>query len=269
MKARQIIRALLLSALLGAAPALAQHAGDMWVGRSAAGQLKLDLDCLNGCGFDPAANVTVLAVDPYGGYSSDSPGFDRITADSPGEDLYMLEAGASVRLQLLGDPEPPVALADVLISPTLYVYDPVTFYLYPYESGGTIYREVALGDENLHKHVNWFIDSYDPAFDPAACVWELTARLIDVGSTNYAPSEPFTLRFSLHELVPGDFDCDRDVDEADLMFFEACHAGPALPLSVDCEKADLDGDADADTADFGILQRCWTGDGTFGDPACK
>jgi hypothetical protein len=100
-------------------------------------------------------------------------------------------------------------------------------------------------------------------------MWEVTCRLIDKGTTAYAASEPFTLRFSLHPLVPCDFDCDQDVDADDLALFETCHAGPAIPLTEPCGKFDLDGDGDADSTDFAAIQRCWTGAGVPGDPNCR
>jgi hypothetical protein len=244
-----------------------QHAGDIWVGRSAAGQLKIDTVCSPSCGFDPAKSIVVLPPDDFGGYSLDSPGFDRIVAAQPDEDLYLLEPGVQVRLQIVSA-DAPATLAGLMLSPAMFIYDPVTFTFFPYESGTTLYREVAIGNYQLHKHVVWFLDSSDPAFDPSQCVWEMTVRLIDAGTTGYAASEPFTLRFALHLPVPGDFDCDRDVDDVDLASFEACHSGPAMAVTAACEKADLDGDGDADSTDFGILQRCWTGAGAIGDPEC-
>lgn len=252
----------------GMSAARGQHAGDIWIGRSAGGQLKIDTACDAACGFDPAGAVTVLAPDAFGGFSTDSPGFDRITANQPaGEDMYTLASGAQIWLQIVGSTANP-ALADLLISPALSIYDPPTFFFYPYEQGSTLYREVFLGTHQVHKHVLWFVDALDPAFDPSQCVWEVTLRLIDKGTTGYSPSEPFTLRFSLRPLVPGDFDCDGDVDEDDLALFEACHAGPAILLQAGCRKFDLDGDGDADATDFAIFQRCWSGAGVPGNPAC-
>ncbi len=257
-----------LAFMMAAAPAAwAQHSGDLWIGRSAAGQLKLDTVCAPSCGFRPGESVTVLPPDEFGGYSLDAPGFDRLVAAQPDEDLYTLAPGAQIRLQIVSSDTPPT-LAGLQRSPAMFIYDPVSFTFYPYASGPTVYRDVSLGNYQLHKHVLWFIDSTDPAFDPLQCVWSITLRLADTGSTGYAPSEPFTLRFALHALVPGDLDCDRDVDETDLAIFEACHSGPALATTPACTKADLDGDGDADTTDFGILQRCWSGTDIPGAPAC-
>lgn len=252
-----------------ASGAAAQHAGDMWVGRSSGGQLKLDTVCGPNCGFNPAANLTILLPDDFGGFSTDSPGFDRITANQPvGEDTLTLASGAQIWLQVVSNAAHPT-LVDLLISPAMFIYDPLAFTFYPYEEAGTLYREVFLGGNQLHKHVIWFLDPTDPAYDPTRCIWEITVRLIDKGSTGYSPSEPFTLKFATHEPVLGDFDCDRDVDGDDLAAFVACHSGPAIVLSPECGKFDLDGDQDGDSVDFAIIQRCWTGPDVFGDPDCR
>lgn len=60
-------------------------------------------------------------------------------------------------------------------------------------------------------------------------------------------------------LMPGDFDQDGDVDGDDRVLFEACAAGPAIPLATGCEYVDLDGDGDGDQSDFGLLQANMTG----------
>lgn len=252
-----------------ASTGMAQHTGDLWVGRSASGQLKLDTVCEPSCGFDPSDNLTILTPDEFGGFSNDAPGFDRITADQPAEDTFRLAAGAQIRLQVVELNEHPSTPADLAIAPALLIYDPLAFTFYPYAEAGGLYREISLGTYQLHKHVVWFLDAMDPAYDPTRCTWEVTLRLIDKGTTGYSPSEPFTLRFALHEPVPGDFDCDRDVDADDLAAFTACQGGPAMPLTDSCSKFDLDGDADADGTDFAIIQRCWTGPDRVGDPACR
>ena len=248
-----------LLSLAWAGAAVAQHAGDLWVGRSAAGQLKLDVTCGPSCGFDPAVREVVLVPDELGGYSSDSPGFDRITAAQPAEeDTYPLGSGASVWLEIVAFvPEP--QLEDLSISPWLLIYDPVAFTFYPYQDGATLYRSISLGGAQLHRHLVWFLDAGLPGFDPSACTWTMSLRLIDRGATQYAPSEPFELRFALHPLVIGDLDCDQDVDQDDLAAFVATALGPGIPLPAESRSADLDHDGDADTADFGVLQRCWTG----------
>jgi hypothetical protein len=51
--------------------------------------------------------------------------------------------------------------------------------------------------------------------------------------------------------VPGDFDCDRDVDLADHASFAEAFAGPGVPAG--SPQADLDGDGDGDLDDFYLL----------------
>lgn len=66
-----------------------------------------------------------------------------------------------------------------------------------------------------------------------------------------------------------DYDCDSDVDDDDLEFFENCATGPSLgPPLFGCERADLDQDDDVDQVDFAILQRCRTGPGRLLDLEC-
>lgn len=259
--------AVVVSSMMAAPTVLAQHHHDIWVGRSAQGQLKIDTVCDPDCGFDPDDEITILLPDELEGFSSNSPGFDRVTADQPADDIHTLAAGAEIWLQIHSNvPEP--GIWDLDISPALFVIDPLSFTFYPYEQGGVVHREVYLGTYQLHRHVIWFLDAADPAYDAGQCVWNMTVRLIDKGTTAYGPSEPFTLRFALHPPVPGDFDCDGDVDEDDLALFETCHSGPAIRLTDECKQFDIDGDRDADAADFAIIQRCWSGAGVLGNPDC-
>ncbi len=82
-----------------------------------------------------------------------------------------------------------------------------------------------------------------------------------------------------------DFDCDLDVDVDDLMVFEACATGPAVPynpaalpaLEPGCTltpdgnghiAADFDEDNDVDQSDFGSFQRCYSGQGNPANPDC-
>ncbi|HOA73686.1 MAG TPA: hypothetical protein PL151_08140 [Phycisphaerae bacterium] len=61
--------------------------------------------------------------------------------------------------------------------------------------------------------------------------------------------------------LPGDFDGDYDVDQADLNRFLQCTTGPnAGSIAPSCEAADIDRDGDVDQSDFGIIQRCLTGE---------
>ncbi|GMU21252.1 MAG: hypothetical protein AMXMBFR13_13450 [Phycisphaerae bacterium] len=72
--------------------------------------------------------------------------------------------------------------------------------------------------------------------------------------------------------IPGDFDCDSDVDLDDLDVMDTCWSGPAIPFSAlpGCQApdADFDLDLDVDMEDFGVFQRCFSGAGDPADPDC-
>lgn len=67
--------------------------------------------------------------------------------------------------------------------------------------------------------------------------------------------------------MPGDFDCDADVDALDFVRCALCLNGPenldppAAADLVDFVRADLQGDGDVDQADLAQFQLCFTGDG--------
>jgi surface antigen len=68
--------------------------------------------------------------------------------------------------------------------------------------------------------------------------------------------------------IPGDFNLDDHVNEADFAHFHSCMTGADEgPPSAGCTDADLDGDNDVDMSDFSIFQRCLSGS-AFGDPDC-
>jgi hypothetical protein len=74
--------------------------------------------------------------------------------------------------------------------------------------------------------------------------------------------------FQLVRYAKPDFDTDGDVDEDDLMHLQTCTTGPAIPITLpSCMDTDLDGDNDADSSDFGIWQKCLSGD-ELADPDC-
>jgi len=69
-------------------------------------------------------------------------------------------------------------------------------------------------------------------------------------------------------LIPGDFDRDGDVDQADYDLFASCAGGPGLPAAAGCETADFDSDNDVDQTDFAAFQRCYGGENVPADPDC-
>ncbi len=67
----------------------------------------------------------------------------------------------------------------------------------------------------------------------------------------------------------GDFDLDGDVDQEDFGHFQACLAGPSVPVTdPNCLDANLDGDSDVDQDDCAIFRGCMTGANVIGDPHC-
>ncbi|MHC4674466.1 MAG: hypothetical protein ACYTBZ_18425, partial [Planctomycetota bacterium] len=68
--------------------------------------------------------------------------------------------------------------------------------------------------------------------------------------------------------IPGDYDRDGDVDNADYDVFESCASGPNVPYTGDCSDTDFDNDLDTDQEDFGIFQRCYSGEDNPADPNC-
>lgn len=67
--------------------------------------------------------------------------------------------------------------------------------------------------------------------------------------------------------IPGDFNRDGKVNDLDLNHMYPCMLGAGVTPGAGCDDADLDGDTDVDQSDFGIFQRCWSGD-LAASPAC-
>lgn len=69
--------------------------------------------------------------------------------------------------------------------------------------------------------------------------------------------------------VPGDFDCDRDVDQENFGRFQTCFSGPGIVQEAPpCLGARLDEDEDVDQDDFAIFQDCMSGANITADPDC-
>ena len=250
--------------MLSAPAAYGQHAGDVWIGRSAAGQLKL-----SPLGLDPTRNY--LKLNPvsgpiFWGWTSNAPGFDHITSDTPAYDVYVLQPGCQIWLEAVF-----IDAALRLIDNAFEIID---------EPGESTY----LGDHTLHVHDTWHINSQDPAYDPNQCVWRATFILRDAGSAGYDTSAEFTLMFTSVPWGPresppiwadGDFDRDDYVALDDFAALAECMNGPdsycvpADPAITTCEVecvnafdfgASLDEvDLDVDLLDFAEFQTLFTG----------
>ena len=69
--------------------------------------------------------------------------------------------------------------------------------------------------------------------------------------------------------VRPDSDHDCDVDALDAQHFTSCAAGPSIPVDgPSCGNADFDADGDVDLDDFGVLQRCFSGEDQLPPAGC-
>jgi len=222
-----------------AVTAHAQHAGDIWIGRSAAGQLKIDTTR----GFDPLNVIILPATDPPGGWSSNNPGFDKISQSYPDQDIYTLGAGHEVWLELIS------------IDPACYVIVPPSYVIL--DTPGD--RTKLSSGSTLHKHLLWYIDGEDSLYDPGQCLWNMTFVLKDYGTTHYADSRPFVLHLATGPACRADFNCDGHVDAIDFDTFSSCYNGPTNIIPENCRKADLNDDSYVDAIDFDGFSGCYNG----------
>ncbi len=217
----RVVCASLVCVVLGAASASAQPHDDILIGRSAAQALRVG-------GLLSSTDFVVLPPGPLG-WADNDPGFDAVSVADTAADLYPLQSGAEIYLELVST-EP----AFRAISPAFEVLD---------QPGERAY----LGDSALHTHLTWNIWSADPQFDPQKVVWHPVFRLVDLGTTAYASSQTFSIRFATR--LAGDLDQDGDVDESDLgILLGAWQSGSA---------GDVDLDGDTDEADLGALLANW------------
>lgn len=164
----------------GAPVALAQHdhehAGDIIVGRTLGGQLKIEAD------LDEARELPLIDPPDLGvfeGWAADEPGFDHLESDEPAEDFYTL--GAEAEIWLVG----------VDLDAAFVVRDPASLAAVIDSTGD----EWLLGGATLHRHALWHIDALAAGFDDNQTMWAGTFKLVDHGTTSYADSDPFTIQF--------------------------------------------------------------------------
>ncbi len=247
------------AALIGLAAcaslAAAQHLGDVWVGRTAAGQI-----AIHPGGFVPDLNYRQLypVSGLLHGWTDADPGYDHFTFTDPNNDMFPLQSGAQVWLQVVA-----IDAAFRLIDSAFNILA---------APGQSTY----LGGSNLHVHNTWHINSSDPAFDPHQCVWRITVLLRDAGTTGYADSVPMTFAFTNVVVRPGtqpatgDFDSSGAVGWNDWRAVAECFSGPGArptpddPAITACEVTclnafDFDNDLDLDVADFAAFQQSYAG----------
>ncbi len=226
--------ALGLAAALSTAPALAQHAGDVLVGRSSSNQLMVGP--AGSGGYVPDENIKVLppVSSPPGlfnGWSENNPGFDHIVTDQPGLDFFTLQSGTQVRIEVVQvDP------AFQTISPSFVVID---------DPG----ERILLGGNSLHTHLTWLINSDHPLFDPLKVLWRATFKLVDTGSTAYVESAPFTFYFARVACMRGDCNDDGTIDALDIPDFITTVLDPMAAADEDRCRTDLNQDGYATVDD--------------------
>lgn len=225
-----VMRFTLMSMTLYSAPAFAQHDGDVFVGRSSAGRLKIG-------GFIPDDNIVLLpAVSGlFNGWSDNNPGFDRVVTADPVIDLNPLQSGVQVRLEV------------VQVDPA---FQAITSSLQIIENPG---QRALLGGSNLHAHLTWLVNSGHASFDPVKVLWRATFKLVDTGTTGYTDSEPFTFYFANVDCLRGDTNDDGEISALDIATFVATLLNPQSATPEDRCRADVNYDGYAtvdDVAEF-------------------
>ncbi len=228
------ILAVLLCSGVAVPRVLAQHEGDIGVGRSSDNQMKtkpFDPDGVP-C-FDPALGIGLLTYYPASNsFRSDSPGFDANFEADPENDYFALQPGVSVRLVAHADLEPAFR---------------VKYQTFQIRYAGDY---IPLGSATLHRHVIFIVDCNDPAYDPLRTLWYGTFILRDVGSTGYADSAPFTIRMSVVDCVTGDVNGDGQLGFADINPFVIVILDPASATADERCAADVDRDGYVTFADI-------------------
>ena len=93
-------------------------------------------------------------------------------------------------------------------------------------------------------------------------------RMIREGVTWFGPTHSEQVQVG-PPLIPGDFDDDGDVDQADFGFIQTCVTGPGQgPPAPGCEPAQFDADSDIDQNDVAIFLGCRTAEGVPADTSC-
>lgn len=232
-------------AVATASTALGQHEGDIIVGRNASNQLVAS-------GFNSS---DIHALQPVSGllsgWSGNNPGFDHLPTPQPANNLFPLTMGAQIRLQVVA-----ISAAFRILGPGL---SPILD-----EPG----ESLLLGGATLHEHVVWHVDATDTNYHADICLWTATLILRDTGSTGYADSAPFTLRFASQPAVGQDCNGNNLRDACDL----------ALALTLDCnnnavpdvcESLNPCSDSDVCTCDLCFLAGCSSVAVSYGDVTCN
>lgn len=169
-----------------------QHAGDVIIGKTVAGQIIIEFDA------DEALPLVPVDGPLLFGCAHDDPGFESLEEDEPKEGIFVLPPGADIRLEI------------VSITPGLVIYSPG--FAQTLDSAG---EQMTLGPPPIHLHATFHFDSNHPQFDPLATP-TLTFILIDDAGL-CTDSEEITLAFQC--AAPGacclpDGECEEGEFEA-------------------------------------------------------
>ncbi|MEM9066413.1 MAG: hypothetical protein AAGB51_13090 [Planctomycetota bacterium] len=168
---RLITTAIVASAF--AAPAFADFATDFGVGVSSGGQLVVEF---NFASVEPIPEATAPG---FNGWVSDEPGFANFEEAEPDEDIFVMGANADIYFELIST-----------TGDGFEVYDP--FFSGPMANGDTF----ALGGSSFDEHPFWTVNADSPDFDASVFSYDVTFRLIDLGSTGYTATENITVTFT-------------------------------------------------------------------------
>ena len=213
-----------------------KHADDFVIGVSGSGQLKFESEPVEEDEIFSLAEVSGI----INGWAGDEPGFMPLQKDEPKEDFFPMAIGAEIQLVVvsldLAFKAHTPGFADVLDSP------------------GDAWTIATVTNDPLEfdDHPTWHIDSDDVSLADNQVIWSATFKFVDVGTTGYTESEPFTLRFSnadIENCVPGDVNLDGRHNRADACdFIQAVEAPSSMTPDQKC-AADADGDGFVTEAD--------------------
>lgn len=227
------------------------HQGDLWVGRSGTRLALSPLGTAPGRVYYPLDELPPWPEPSlFYGWSSADPGFDAVRSVDSVNGVSPLQSGASIYVELVNGAGA-FRLWDSDLMPVQFPGD-----------------RALLGGTTLHTHLTWHIDLFDDSFHEEQCVWAVTYRLADTGSTRYMASAPFTMLFTNVPVrqATGDFDGDADRDLDDAAALAVCLHGPGVrpapddpsitTCEVECHNGfDFDADLDVDLRDVLDFQR--------------
>lgn len=175
----------------------AQHAGDVWVGRTG------DASRLNTGGFDTGQMIVLPPTENVlKGWAYNSPGFDHLLSAIPEQDLYPLQGGAEIWFDVLH-----ADAAFRVIDNQFQILD---------DPG----ERTFLGIEDLHTHLTFHINRLDAEYRPEQWVWKLDFKLTDQGATGYQEAAPIRFYFSnVDGCRTGDLNNDGSVNGYDISGF--------------------------------------------------